>query len=108
MYSYEDRIRVVQRYIKLGCRLAATLRQLGYPTKNSLIAWHAEYVQKQGLRKGYQRQKWLYEDEDKRRAVEHYYEQGHCLAHTIRTLGYPSRETLNVWIDELRPHLRKT
>lgn len=36
MYSYEDRIRAVKLYIKLGKRLGATIRQLGYPTKNSL------------------------------------------------------------------------
>jgi transposase InsO family protein len=33
MYSYEDRIRAVKLYIKLGRRVAATIRQLGYPTK---------------------------------------------------------------------------
>ena len=27
-------------YIKLGMRVRATIRQLGYPTKNSLKAWH--------------------------------------------------------------------
>ena len=32
MYSYEDRIRAVKLYLKLGKRIAATLRQLGYPT----------------------------------------------------------------------------
>ncbi|MGF6917864.1 transposase-like protein [Paraburkholderia sp. 40] len=36
MYSCEDRIRAVRLYIKLGKRLAATIRRLGYPTKNSL------------------------------------------------------------------------
>jgi hypothetical protein len=43
MYSYEDRIRAGKLYIKLGKRLEATIRQLGYPTKNSLIGWHREY-----------------------------------------------------------------
>lgn len=32
MYSYEDRIRAVELYIKLGKRVRATIRQLGYPT----------------------------------------------------------------------------
>ncbi|PSS58881.1 hypothetical protein C6382_00405 [Pseudomonas sp. BBP2017] len=36
MYSYEDRIRAVKLYIKPGKRTGATIRQLGYPTKNSL------------------------------------------------------------------------
>ncbi|PNQ88262.1 hypothetical protein CCU68_33320 [Pseudomonas gingeri NCPPB 3146 = LMG 5327] len=43
MYSYEDRIRAVKLYIKLGKRTGATIHQLGYPTKNSLKSWHEEY-----------------------------------------------------------------
>ncbi|PRX19140.1 hypothetical protein B0G75_1393 [Paraburkholderia sp. BL18I3N2] len=42
MFSYEDRIRAVRLYLKLGKRIGATIRQLGYPTKNSLKAWHRE------------------------------------------------------------------
>jgi putative transposase len=107
MYSYEDRVRAVRLYIKLGHRIAATRRQLGYAAKNSLLAWYAEYVQQQDLRRGYQRTKWMYDDEEKQRAVSHYLEHGQCLAYTIRTLGYPTRETLNGWIAELRPDFRK-
>jgi putative transposase len=36
MYSYEERIRAVKLYIKHGKRTGPTIRQLGYPTKNSL------------------------------------------------------------------------
>jgi len=36
MYSYEDRLRAVRLYIKLGKRVSLTLRQLGDPTKNAL------------------------------------------------------------------------
>ena len=36
MFSYEDRLRAVRLYIKLGLRVGSTIRQLGYPTKNSL------------------------------------------------------------------------
>ena len=39
MYSYEDRIRSVMLYIKLGKRVAATIQQLRYTTKNSLKSW---------------------------------------------------------------------
>ena len=35
MYSYEDRIRAGRLYLKLGQRIRATTRHLGYPTKNS-------------------------------------------------------------------------
>ena len=44
MYSYEERIRAVKLYIKFGNRLGATIRQLGYPTKNSLIDWYRESI----------------------------------------------------------------
>lgn len=37
MYSYEDRLRAVRLYIKLGKRIGLTIRQLGYPTKNAPI-----------------------------------------------------------------------
>ena len=43
MYSYEDRIRAVELYIKLGKRVQATIGQLGYPTENALKAWCREY-----------------------------------------------------------------
>ena len=49
MYSYEDRLRAVKLYIKLGKRVGLTLRQLGYPTKNALKHWHLEYEQRLGL-----------------------------------------------------------
>ena len=39
MSSYEDKIRAVELYIKLGKRVKATVRQLGYPTKNALKGW---------------------------------------------------------------------
>ena len=40
MYSYEDRIRAVELYIKLGKRTSPTIRQLGYPTKNAFPDGH--------------------------------------------------------------------
>lgn len=46
MYSYEERIRAVKLYIKLGKRLRPAIRQVGYPTKNALLGWFREYEQK--------------------------------------------------------------
>ena len=43
MYSYEERIRAVKLYIKLGKRTGPIIRQLGYPTKNSLKSSYREY-----------------------------------------------------------------
>jgi len=50
MYSYADRLRAVELYIRLGKRLNATIRQLGYPTKNALKGWYREYLQHLDLR----------------------------------------------------------
>ncbi|MET3234173.1 UNVERIFIED_ORG: transposase-like protein [Burkholderia sp. 1263] len=72
MYSYEDRLRAVRLYLELGKRIRATIRQLGYPTKNSLKAWHREYEQCHDLRIGYARATPRYSAEQKQAAVDHY------------------------------------
>ena len=48
MYSYDDRLRAVQLYIMPGNRAGLTMRQLGYPTRNALKAWHRAYEQRDG------------------------------------------------------------
>ena len=63
----------------------------------------AEVADKRDLRMRYRPEKWQYNDEQKRRAVDHCVQQGHCLIHTIQSLGYQSRKTLRAWIRELRP-----
>ena len=102
MFSYEDRLRAVKLYIKLGKRIGLTIRQLGYPTKNSLRSWYREYERCQDLSAGYVRQS-MYSDADKHRAVEHYLEHGRCIAATIEALGYPSRSLMGSWLQELLP-----
>jgi hypothetical protein len=59
MFSYEDRNRAVKLYIKLGKRLGVTIRQLGYPTKNSLIESPRDLRRLQPLRR------WSHEQEIK-------------------------------------------
>jgi putative transposase len=105
MYSYEDRLRAVRLYIKLGKRVGLTIRQLGYPTKNALKSWHREYELHLGLPAGYVRLP-KYSQAQKKRAVEHYLEHGCCLSATIKALGYPSRALLTAWIQELHPETR--
>lgn len=69
MYSYDDRLRAVRHYIELGKRAGLIIRQLGYPTKNALKAWHRAYEERQDLPAAYrheprftsaQRQSWLW------------------------------------------------
>ena len=107
MYSYEDRIRAVKLYIKLGKRTGATLRQLGYPTKNALKSWHREFEQGRDLPLGYALSRSRYSNEQKNAAVEHYLNHDRCLAGTRKTLGYPCRDTLAAWVNELHPERRK-
>jgi transposase-like protein len=52
MYSYEDSIRAVRLYIKLGKRTIATIRQLGYPTENAPKSWHQKFEQDRDLPMG--------------------------------------------------------
>ena len=105
MYSYEDRLRAVRRYVKLGKRLGLTIRQLGYPTKNALKTWYREYEQRLDLPVGYARQP-RYSQAHRERAVEHYRDHGRCIAATIKALGYPSRSLLSAWLQELNPQAR--
>ena len=107
MFSYEERIRAVKLYIKLGKRLGATIRQLGYPTKNSLIGWYREYERGQDLQVGYVRSTGKYSAEQMQVAVQHYLDHDRCIASTMRVLGYPCRELLTAWIDELHPQVRR-
>ena len=105
MYSFEDRVRAVRLYIKLGKRIGLTIRQLGYPTKNALKTWYREYEQRHDLPAGYVRLP-MYSQAQKKRAVEHYLEHGRCIAATSRSLGYPSRSLLSAWLQELYPQAR--
>jgi putative transposase len=107
MYTYEERIRAVKLYIKLGRRVGASLRKLGYPTKNTLISWYREYEREQDLQVGYSRTPGKYSAELKQLAVQHYLDHDQCIASTLRALGYPCRDLLTRWIDELHPQLRR-
>ena len=105
MYSYEDRLRAVQLYIKLGKRVGLTIRQLGYPTKNALKAWHLAYEQRRDLPRAYTREP-KYTPARRKLAVDHFVAHGRCLAVTIKALGYPSRSLLASWIQQAHPELR--
>ena len=94
-------------YIKLGKRTGATIRQLGYPTKNSLKSWHEEYERRLDLSSGYVRSKPKYSQIQKEQAVKHYAEHGRCIACTVKALGYPCRDLLRSWIYELDPDSRQ-
>ena len=103
MYSYEERLRAVKLYIKLGKRAQATIRELGYPTKNALKGWHREYQRLQDLpvKSAPRPPKFL--TTQKQVALEHYATHGRCISWTLRALGYPGRTTLTAWVREAFP-----
>lgn len=103
MYSYADRKRAVELYLKLGKRIKATLRQLGYSTKNALKAWCREYEQQLDLPVRCAARAPKYSEAEKRAAVEHYRTHDRCIASTMRALGYPGRGTLTAWVREALP-----
>ena len=107
MYSYEDRIRAVELYIKLGKRVRPTIRQLGYPTKNALKGWYAEYQERLDLPVGYAGREPKFSQAQKAAAIEHYLTHDRCIAATMRALGYPGRGTLTKWLREALPEARK-
>jgi putative transposase len=99
MYSYEDRMRAVALYIKLDKRVRATLRILGYPTKNSLKAWFRELETHHQLKVACAPRKPKYTEEQMRAAVDYYFDNDFCMSATIRALGYSGRDSFHKWID---------
>jgi transposase-like protein len=94
MYSYADRLRAVELYIRLGKRLKATIRQLGYPTKNALRGWYREYVENHDLRVQAVARAPKFSEAQKQAALEHHRTHDRCISSTMRALGYPGRGTL--------------
>ncbi|MFK4064156.1 IS3 family transposase [Brucella anthropi] len=107
MYSYEDRMRAVALYIKLGKRAKATIRQLGYPSKNALKGWCREYERRLDLRAGFAPRAPKFTRAQKEAAVEHYRTYGRCISATMGALGYPGRATLTAWVREAFPEAQK-
>ena len=103
MYSYEERMRAVKLYIKLGKRVQATICELGYPTKNALIGWHREYERLQDLPIRSVPRTPKFSTAQKQVALEHYATHGRCISWTLRALGYPGRATLTAWVREAFP-----
>lgn len=92
-------------YIQLGKRVASTIKQLVYTTKNSLKSWHRECKQGRALKTAVVRPP-KFTPEQKALAVEHYLTHRRCVAFTTKALGYPVRASLHAWFQELNPLAR--
>jgi transposase InsO family protein/transposase-like protein len=107
MYSYEERLRAVELYLKLGKRPRAVIRQLGYATKSSLRLWCKEFEKRGDLPASYSRLKPKYSNEHKNVAIKHYLDHGRCFGFTVKALGYPCQETLREWVCDRYPEAKK-
>lgn len=102
MYSPDEKRKAIELFIKYDHSATAVVNELGYPSRGLLYIWHRQY-QELG-EKAFANRMSRYNDEEKRIAVEHYFEHGRCLARTMRMLGYPkSSELLSNWVRELEP-----
>lgn len=105
MYSYEDKMRAIELYLRYDWSAAAVINELGYPNRQTLRLWYMEFAENGDLSRGRHRR---YDDLQKRAAVDHFFDHGQCLARTVRQLGYPkSKELLASWVDELEPGRRR-
>ena len=86
--------------------MRATIRELGYPTKNTLIGWYREYERRQDLPLGSAARPPKFSEAQKQVALEHYASHGRCISWTMRALGYPGRATLTAWVREAFPETR--
>lgn len=105
MYSREEKLKVVEPFIKYGKSPASVIRELGHPCRATLYAWYEEYLAN-GCRIPSTSAHRRYTENQKRAAVDRFFGHGRCLARTMRALGYPSQELLAAWIDELEPGRR--
>ena len=105
MYSREEKVRAVELFVKYDMSPASVVRELGCPARATLCAWYDEYLENGGDIPPQSKRRRC-SDEQKRVAVDHFFEHGQCLARTLRALGYPSQELLASWIEELEPGKR--
>ena len=106
-YTFEQRKKAVELYIKYGKSVSAVRNELGYPSRQAMYNWYADYVE-HGFRPDYRPHR-KFTEEQRRAAVDHYLSHGKRMSATIGALGYPARKGLLAeWIDELAPGERRT
>ena len=98
-YSWEQRRRAVELYVRYECCAADVIRELGYPSREALRMWHHDWLEEQrtGVPSTRGERHARYTAEQKRAAVDHYLTHGRRVSRTIRRLGYPSK-TLFVFV----------
>lgn len=107
MYSYEERKKAVDLYIKYGKRASTVIRELGYPDRHVLVLWYKDLLEKGKIEVPDFTGRSPYSEEEKQKAITFYIEHGRNLKFTVEQLGYPSTHLLSKWLDENNPHEKR-
>ncbi|BBF42410.1 mobile element protein [Lachnospiraceae bacterium KM106-2] len=92
MYTYDQRRKAIELYLKYDLQVDPVIKKLGYPSRRILYKWYKEYISQGGFPEKHTK-KSIYSDEQKHTAIEYYFNHGRTLSHTIQVLGYPSKIT---------------
>ena len=74
MYSYEERKKAVDLYIKYGKKATAVITELGYPNRHSLVQWYKAFTKAGKIEVPDLSGRTKYTEEQKIKAVEFYIE----------------------------------
>ncbi|MFC0280361.1 hypothetical protein ACFOHK_15240 [Falsigemmobacter intermedius] len=107
MYSYEERMRAVALYVKLGKRPHGTIRELGYASRNALKGCCLKFERQQDLPARSAPRPQKFSEAQKQAALAHYASHGRCVSWTFRALAYPGRAKLTAWVGEAFPEVRR-
>lgn len=88
MFSYEERIKAVKLLLQSDMSYSTVIRELGYPSKQSLWNRYNEYSQNGDLHQDYIKQP-KFSAEEKQRAVNYYLEHGEVFLEPLRNLVIP-------------------
>ena len=102
MFSYEERIKAVKLLLQYDMSYSTEIRELGYPSKESLWDWYNEYSQYGDLHQEYIKQS-KFTEKEKQRTYNYYLKHGECISRIVKKLGYNSRPMLDKWTLELAP-----
>ena len=108
MYSREERLKVIELYLKYNKSTSDVINKLGYPDPKSLRKWYKDYLMEKetGIERNLNKCMQKYSYEQKKVAIDHFYEHGCNISRTVSMIGYPSRATLRNWCEQLTPWTR--
>lgn len=86
MYTYKERMRAEKAYIASGYQANKTIQEQGYPSHEALHGWYQEYQKNRDLHWDFIRAA-LHTQEQKEKAVAHYYANGCNYTKTSKALG---------------------